>query len=225
MVNINTVYERVLLLANKEQRGYITPDEFNSFAEQAQLEIFEEYITKKFTSTAATDTSDEYGDVKKVIEERLTYFDNTSADILVDDTGFITYPTNFYSLGMVHVIGSDRTVMADEVSHRDLNYINLSPLTKPTVKQPVYTRHEGGLFVYPKGAVNTVNLVYLRKPNAPLWAFMDDPTGEPVYDSATSVQFELSPAEEFNLVYRILTMAGIAIKQPDLAQYGDSKES
>ena len=29
MVNIDTVYQRVLAIANKEQRGYITPLEFN----------------------------------------------------------------------------------------------------------------------------------------------------------------------------------------------------
>ena len=39
MVNIDNVYQKVLVLANKEQRGYITPQEFNLFANQAQLEI------------------------------------------------------------------------------------------------------------------------------------------------------------------------------------------
>ena len=44
MSNINTVYQTVLALANKEQRGYITPQEFNLFAKQAQLDIFEQYF-------------------------------------------------------------------------------------------------------------------------------------------------------------------------------------
>ena len=43
-VNIDTVYKKVLTFANKEQRGYITPQEFNLFADQAQLEIFEQYF-------------------------------------------------------------------------------------------------------------------------------------------------------------------------------------
>ena len=41
-INIDTVYQRVLNIANKEQRGYITPQEFNLFADQAQKEIFEQ---------------------------------------------------------------------------------------------------------------------------------------------------------------------------------------
>ena len=44
MVNVDTVYQRVLALANKEQRGYITPQEFNLFAHQAQMDIFEQYF-------------------------------------------------------------------------------------------------------------------------------------------------------------------------------------
>ena len=44
MVNVDTVYQKVLALANKEQRGYITPQEFNLFADQAQKEILDQYF-------------------------------------------------------------------------------------------------------------------------------------------------------------------------------------
>ena len=44
MVRIDDVYQKVLAFTNKEQRGYITPQEFNLFANQAQLEIFEQYF-------------------------------------------------------------------------------------------------------------------------------------------------------------------------------------
>ena len=44
-INVNTVYQTVLTILNKEQRGYMTPDEFNNVATQVQLEIFEKYFT------------------------------------------------------------------------------------------------------------------------------------------------------------------------------------
>ena len=31
MISIDTVYQRVLAIANKEQRGYITPQEFKDY--------------------------------------------------------------------------------------------------------------------------------------------------------------------------------------------------
>jgi len=43
-INIDKVYQKVLAIANKEQRGYITPQEFNLFADQAQMNIFEQYF-------------------------------------------------------------------------------------------------------------------------------------------------------------------------------------
>ena len=44
MIRVNRVYQKVLALANKEQRGYITPQEFNMFADMAQMDIFEKYF-------------------------------------------------------------------------------------------------------------------------------------------------------------------------------------
>ena len=38
-INVNTVYQTVLLILNKEQRGYMTPQEFNNIGNQVQLEI------------------------------------------------------------------------------------------------------------------------------------------------------------------------------------------
>ena len=40
MVNVDTVYQTVLLILNQQQRGYMTPDEFNKAGTQAQLTIF-----------------------------------------------------------------------------------------------------------------------------------------------------------------------------------------
>ena len=43
-VSVDTVYKTVLYILNKEQRGYITPDEFNKLGEQVQMETFEQYF-------------------------------------------------------------------------------------------------------------------------------------------------------------------------------------
>ena len=53
-ISIDTVYQKVLAIANKEQRGYITPQEFNLFANHAQMDIFEQYFydTNQFKSAA-----------------------------------------------------------------------------------------------------------------------------------------------------------------------------
>ena len=69
MINIDTVYQKVLAIANKEQRGYITPQEFNLLAEQSQMDIFEQYFydINQFGRGEGNDT--EYSDMLNLLEE------------------------------------------------------------------------------------------------------------------------------------------------------------
>jgi hypothetical protein len=46
MVSINDVRETVLAICNKNNYGYISPDDFNLYAKQAQLDIFNGYMSK-----------------------------------------------------------------------------------------------------------------------------------------------------------------------------------
>lgn len=73
-INVDTVYQRVLAIANKEQRGYITPQEFNLFANQAQLYIFEEYFhdLNQYLMELGNDSS--YSDSVDYIEDKLSFF-------------------------------------------------------------------------------------------------------------------------------------------------------
>ena len=48
VINIDTVYQKVLAIANKEQRGYITPQEFNLMADKAQLDLFNNIGCKSY---------------------------------------------------------------------------------------------------------------------------------------------------------------------------------
>ena len=41
---INEVRNSVMFILNKDNRGYITPMEFNTYARQAQLDIFQKYM-------------------------------------------------------------------------------------------------------------------------------------------------------------------------------------
>ena len=74
MINIDTVYQRVLALANKEQRGYITPQEFNLFADQAQMEIFEQYFYDLNQFLRIPGNSEEYADMVDTLQEKIAIF-------------------------------------------------------------------------------------------------------------------------------------------------------
>ena len=73
-VSINTVYQRVLGILNKEQRGYVTPQEFNLFANQAQMDLFEQYFYDINQFGRIPGNSTEFSDMLKLLNEKIALF-------------------------------------------------------------------------------------------------------------------------------------------------------
>ena len=74
-VSIDTVYQRVLAIANKEQRGYITPQEFNLLANQAQMQIFEQYFYDLNQFERIPGNGESFADPIEILEEKIALFD------------------------------------------------------------------------------------------------------------------------------------------------------
>ena len=73
-INVDQVYKTVLLIINKEQRGYLTPNEFNKLATQVQLEIVDGYFETINQQMRVPQNDSEYADRYKGIQERLDTF-------------------------------------------------------------------------------------------------------------------------------------------------------
>jgi hypothetical protein len=76
-INVNTVYQTVLLILNKEQRGYMTPLEFNKTGQQAQLEIFETYFDSLNQQIRIPQTNTDYADRVLNLDEKISIFKTT----------------------------------------------------------------------------------------------------------------------------------------------------
>jgi len=230
MVNINNVYQTVLVITNKDNRGYITPDEFNRLAEQAQNEIFASYFAKEASYELNAFLESDFSDPTTYLAEKINVFYKSGNLTLAN--GIFTYPDDLYRVGIISV----DDIVADRASHEEIKYINLSPLTSPVKTQPVYTLGDLGVTVYPNTITTGVKADYLKTPIRPKWGYVlqnntpyYDPTVfDPANDSydtpAKSYNFELHPSEENNLVIRILTYAGVVIKQGDITGFSQGKE-
>ena len=83
-VNINSVYQKVLTLLNKEQRGYLKPQEFKLLADRAQNEIYENYFHKARNSNAKIKDDDTHTDTLDMIEAKLSpFFKIENSDLLL----------------------------------------------------------------------------------------------------------------------------------------------
>jgi hypothetical protein len=239
MVNINEVYQTVLTITNKDNRGYITPEEFNKLADQAQNEIFQSYFAKGASYELNANLQSDFSDPNLTIAEKINVFYNDS--VLSISNGKWGLPNDLIKIGVVRV----NDIEADYVSHKDAKYVNLSPLTAPVTTQPIYTIIGNSIKVYPTSITSGVSLEYLKIPNKPKWGYLM-PTSvqiaagvpnEPIYDStafdvatddynatAKSYNFELHSSEKTELVYKILTLTGVVIKQADISGIGQAKE-
>ena len=217
MVSIDTVYQKVLAFANKEQRGYITPQEFNLFADHAQKEIFEQYFYDLNQFIRVSGNSEEYSDIIHNINEKIAVFEKVSAinnGIIAED--------DIFRLGTV--IANDNTIV-EEVQQDDILEMNMSPLTKPTDSRPVYVRTGfNTMSFYPASYSFTGTCTYVKKPSKPNWGYVVH-NETALHDPTNKVDFELHPSEENELVYKILKFAGLSMRRDDVAQGGQGLET
>ena len=215
MINVNTVYQTVLLILNKEQRGYMTPDEFNKMGEQVQLEIFEKYFEDLNQLIRSPQTDSDYADRVTYLEEKISEFETVNAAQFVSG-GTLTLPSNLHRLNTVAYSG----IELQSLGRKEFYNIVRSPLTAPTETYPVYTQDNGYLRILPttiKGGV--IELAFLRTPVAPKWGFeVNQNLQFYVYKSTESTNFELHASEQTEVILRILAYAGIIIRDPQIVQ-------
>jgi hypothetical protein len=229
MISIDTIYQRVLALANKEQRGYITPQEFNLFANQAQMDIFEQYFYDINQISRTPGNQTEFSNHIDILNEKINLFEVTSTPENLGANAKINLYSSIYRLGTVIYRPSDDPVEIEEVERNELLYINKSSLLKPTSRRPVYIRFKSSsgsqIQVYPTDlAGGEVSYTYITQPNKVSWGYVVV-NDKAMYDPSNTVNFSLHASEEGELTNRILGLAGITLKQPDLSQAAAQSET
>tara|TARA_R110002020_G_scaffold423065_1_gene632183 strand:+ start:173 stop:889 length:717 start_codon:yes stop_codon:yes gene_type:complete len=230
MISIDTVYQKVLNFASKEQRGYITPQEFNLFANQAQLEIFEQYFYDLNQARRKPNNETVYADADDILEAKLQQFEAVDGAAVV--SGWVgagggginkQVPGYVYRINRVEL----NQVKCEILNTTDFNDIHQgSPLLKPTNTRPVVNIRHGIMRCRADGSnlVTPTGVFYFRLPVSPMWNYFVV-SGKALYNSNDSVDFELHPSEEVELVYKILKFAGVSMQRTDIMQAGQGMET
>ena len=139
---INSVRNTVLSVLNKNNYGYITPADFNLYAKQAQMELYEEYygnynklVTEENKRTSGTD----YADIKKTYEEILDGFlvssflqggttINRFSIPSVTTTGYDFYMINKLLVGFNPITGINSAVQTFALVDTSVNFVSLGIL-------------------------------------------------------------------------------------------------
>ena len=372
-INVNTVYQTVLLILNKEQRGYMTPVEFNKIGQQVQLEIFEKYFEDLNQQIRIPQTNVDYADRVMSLDEKMAIFKTSGASAytggatpffslptantlnpsteIIPSTGLTSYtipntlstqtiidpivtvngitqttgfsftnniltftaaatpldsvlninvdavgpgvnefklpknsvtitiqvgatvsgpnsagtplvaavdtnPANgtfitvnsaqnyvvnqnlsftnnivvsgtwvtqgsnpVYKLGVVNFTDGALPIHElERVTRGELYHLLSSNLTKPTKHYPIYLYEDNKLYVYPTTIISGISCDYIKKPVDPIWNFILGTGNSYIYNSSTSVNFEIHETEQVELILKILLYAGVVVKSPEIIQ-------
>ena len=235
-VPVDNVYQQVLAITNKEQRGYITPQEFNLFARKAQNDIFEStFQDYKDAFLHPEQVVGQHNDLN-MLREKMDYFRlSTQAITVSSGTGTIDNTNgNIYWLESVYDFANN--IVFEEVTKRQVNYfqsyfaaksfpLNLEHVVFDSAnslqfrqKHVFYRESTNKVFFYPAPDSNFVPKADFVRPitdfDPPLWAF-NVTNHIPLFNAGGAKNFVVHASEETTLVNKILELAGIALeKQP-----------
>jgi hypothetical protein len=225
---INEVRNAVMFILNKDNNGYLTPSEFNSFSKLAQIEIFEDtfqkvndWHSKRNIRGQVRQSNSGIADITKHVTEDIEFFVNLQA--MTYNAGVFEKPSDIYSI--VDVIHSNNSV--EKVSNHKIIMLNNSSLTSPSVFYPAYVERGDSIVVHPDTITTGVSAMYVRLPEDPNWTYYTDPFGNPVYDENNALykDFELSQEYMPELVLRILAKAGVTLREADIINVVNSEEA
>tara|TARA_R100000353_G_scaffold111058_2_gene79692 strand:- start:22611 stop:23336 length:726 start_codon:yes stop_codon:yes gene_type:complete len=232
---INEVRNTVLSILNKNNYGYISPSDFNLFAKQAQLDIFEQYFygynrqINKENNRLGRLSGSGLADLKKQLAEVIDTF--TMQISIAQAGGVYPLPNDWYTL--LDLLNGSTIV--ERVNESKINLLNSSLLTAPSTEFPAYvfqptpspaSNLSNSLRVYPNTIVGNLTLQYIRYPKDPKWTFNTLTLGEPIFDQSQPdyQDFELPMSDYAELVTRILKYSGLSIREQEIVADANASE-
>lgn len=222
--NIGVVYNTLKDLANKDQQGFISVEEFNRFANIAQLNIFnslfDELKDAKRLDRAGFNPMRDKSRLKR-IEEDLAYF--STSTLLTRVSGKFEKPDDLARIIGMTTRGS---MLLDQSTKRPIEIcydeekierILLSTLSAPSDDFPVALVSDY-IHVFPT-TLNKIEIRYYKYP--------ESRNGDGVRQSSTptysltgaSYHFELPEHYTSDLVYEIGKMIGMNLRDADIVNY------
>jgi len=211
-MTIDEVYKFVKLMANKENRGWIKPSEFNLLATRAQLDL----IKDRVGSISQDGVVNGYKDNSQLQDE--LYGAITEATLTVTSEVF-TFPADYLNFLSLTYNG----VEVDMVNSSSITRRVKSQLNPPTEDFPVGVITSTGFRIYitDSGPINNGNVIlrYINIPTAPNWAFTVVNNVE-VYNPSSAVQLVLTEGTHKEIAHRILAYIGVTLREANIVEYG-----
>jgi hypothetical protein len=217
-MDVNRVYITIQYCANKNQQGYISPEDFYTIINTAQEQYFDYLLgeyqkyqpTRPFANVAFAETQKLRTSLAPLIYGSLLFPNLT--------TGIAGFPSDFElvdSMLGVYNFYNIKFFQQDTFSSRYRSTID--PIDNDNA---VYLMNSSGFQFYPKN-IGLANLSYVRKPPSIVWGYVLDSNNQPVYNPATSQQPVWGDMDVMQIIARALLMVGVNLQLPQIMQYSN----
>lgn len=214
-MNVNEVYNLMQFIINKEQNGFLSPDEFNLVINQAQTSYMD-YLIGQFQQYQAGRPipTVQWGN-NETTRQRVTPF-IYSESLAVDSQGFAAYPYGYL------VTDTMWTGVYGKIKYVQQNFLSsyLNSRITPVATNPVYLIERNGFKFYPNN-IASARVDYIREPNTIVWGYTTDGNGLPVYNPATSVDPQWQQVDLLEIISRALRMVGVNLQSGAITQYAN----
>lgn len=224
---IDSVKNKVFAILNKQNNGVISPEQFNDFAEQAQLEIFNSYL-KSYKDLVIGEkrgqTATDYADFTEQKKQTIDYF--SKIEYLTYSNGFFNLPDEWYYTNIVQYVKSEKDIRkVDIIDQSKIPFFKENSKASPTTLYPVGYQVDNKLKILPTMITGNIQVSYIRYPYKPKWTYTLV-NGNPLFNpTANDFQdFELQANDVPRLVYKILSLAGVNIRELQVVDFAINKD-
>jgi len=243
MASVQRVFDAVKNIANKDQRGFVTPAIFNQFAGVAQMNVFNrlfgEISMGNRLRRSNIDGPRIFSRSKTVLEDLSVFSKKATLNLTA---GVVTKPLDLARVISINTVGK-KILGVEEQEQVQLVYnedhidrILNSDLSAPSDSAPV-ALIATSIEVFPN--VNTnISKIILRyyklpeglvpttqaqTPSSPKFGYTTVVAGVELYDASTSVDFELPEQYFADLVEEVLVLVGVNLRDKDVYSYASNE--
>jgi len=214
MFSVDDWYSIIKLITNKNEDGYITPDQFNLLAHQCQLSYCDFLLGELQQYQYGKDQPRTSYSPNRTARQKLTPLIYGYL-LHVDNNGFSPYPGDY----------QETDAMWSYYGFKSYKYVRQDALRSyynsridPIATNPIYLIKDEGFQFYP-ASVGHANLSYVRTPPRIYWAYTLDVNGQPVYDPINSEQPIWMETDALEVIVRMLRMLGVNLQANVVSQY------
>ncbi len=241
MASVQRVYAALKALVNKDQKGFVTPQIFNSFASVAQTNIYNRLFDEQKNALrfrrAGVDAGREMSKEKQIKEDLSTF---VKVDTLTGpSSGVFTKPTDLGRIISIRTGNtfSDSGYSGDQVSivydQDDIDRVLSSSLSAPTSGSPV-ALVSSGIEIFPTN-ISSLKIRYYKLPEGllaqtgaktnaqPRFGYSSSVAGVELYLDTASVDFELPEHYFGELVIEIAQLIGVNLRDADVVNYSTAE--